>query len=237
MKTGCEAMTTATDECLEQQVASYLLHNPEFFERHLELLETLRIPHPVKPAVSLIERRLGLLQEQNARLERRLRELLAVARDNDYLSRRMQDFTLTLIEAGNLEDLLTGICGMLRDDFNADFCALRLAATPRPKRLLREPEFVRPGELDLFAGALAGGRPLCGTLAPAQAEWLFQESAPRVASVALMPLAGVDWRGLLAVGSEDPGRFQPAMGSLFLARMGELVSRALGRYLRAPQGG
>ena len=36
---------------------------------------------------------------------------------------------------------------------------------------------------------------------------------------------------MLALASEDPQRFYPEMGTLYLKRLGELVSTALRRYL------
>ena len=38
---------------------------------------------------------------------------------------------------------------------------------------------------------------------------------------------GFDWKGLVAIGSCDPKRFHPGMGTLFLSRIGELISHAL----------
>ena len=37
--------------------------------------------------------------------------------------------------------------------------------------------------------------------------------------------------GLLALASEDPQRFYPDMGTLYLKRLGEIVSAALARHL------
>jgi uncharacterized protein YigA (DUF484 family) len=37
---------------------------------------------------------------------------------------------------------------------------------------------------------------------------------------------------LLALASEDPQRFYPEMGTLYLKRLGELVGAAVGRYVR-----
>jgi len=49
----------------------------------------------------------------------------------------------------------------------------------------------------------------------------------------LIPLGGHRWRGLLVVGSADAGRFHPGVGTLFLERIGELVSQALQARLQA----
>lgn len=223
-------------EDIERKIAKYLRTYPDFFIRHMDLLETLRIPHPCHPAVSLIERQLLLLREQNGELRKRFKELVAVARDNDYLSNRMQNLALTLIEARRLDDLVQGVKSVLRDNFNADFVALRLAGCPvETDSMLDEQEFVAADGLALFEPVLRAGRPLCGHFGEERTRILFRESAPEVASAALVPLRGADWQGMLAVGSRDEQRFHSGMGTLFLSRMGELIAHALQPYLRSPQ--
>jgi len=48
-----------------------------------------------------------------------------------------------------------------------------------------------------------------------------------------MPLRdeGKECFGMLALASEDPMRFFPEMGTLYLKRLGELTSAALRRYV------
>jgi uncharacterized protein YigA (DUF484 family) len=48
-----------------------------------------------------------------------------------------------------------------------------------------------------------------------------------VQSSALLPLPGT---GLIAIGSREPNRFYPGMGTLFLRMMGEALATALQRY-------
>ncbi len=226
-----EQPTPETGDAAEAAVVEYLRANPAFFERHTELLESLRIPHPCRPAVSLIERQLALFREQNARLHHKLLDLVEVARSNDRVFERLQHLALGLIEASSLDDLLQVVKGVLRDEFNADFSALRLAARPVELNLLEEEEFAGAGALVLFEQQLRAGRPLCGQLSVAQLGCLFGHGASGVASAAVVPLSGHGWKGVLAVGSLDGERFQPAMGSLFLSRIGELVSQALQPHL------
>jgi uncharacterized protein YigA (DUF484 family) len=66
--------------------------------------------------------------------------------------------------------------------------------------------------------------PQCGLAAGnAFVPW-FRESAEHVRSVALVPLGQTAVFGLLALGSEDPRRFFPEMGTLYLRRIGELCA-------------
>ncbi len=57
-------------------------------------------------------------------------------------------------------------------------------------------------------------------------ERLFGASASEVHSVAMMQL---DDAGILAIGSTDPDRFQPGMGTLFLKMISATITAALAR--------
>ena len=206
----------------EQLIAQYLSSHPDFFERHLDILEKLRIPHPVQPAVSLLERQVRHLREQNSKLRRRLQELIRVARDNDCLSKRMQNMNLALIDARELGDMMRSIQSVLRDEFNADFTALRLY-TPIPQVDLDELNRFDPASLELFKPLMRGARPVCGQLDQELIAALFDDAAEQVQSVAVVPLNGDNWQGVLAIGSRDKERFAAGMGTLFLSRLGELL--------------
>ena len=54
---------------------------------------------------------------------------------------------------------------------------------------------------------------------------------PRRVHVVAAGGAGMSALGLLALGSEEPQRFYPEMGTLYLERIGEMASAALNRTL------
>jgi uncharacterized protein YigA (DUF484 family) len=62
------------------------------------------------------------------------------------------------------------------------------------------------------------------------AEW-FGESGGLLKSYAYIALRTDRAFGLLALASEDPQRFYPEMGTLYLKRLGELISTSLVRFL------
>jgi uncharacterized protein YigA (DUF484 family) len=78
-----------------------------------------------------------------------------------------------------------------------------------------------------FATGLNG--PYCSAHAMADTAAWFGEIAPHLRSFAYVPLRGSRDFGLLALASEDPQRFYPEMGTLYLRRLGELASAALQR--------
>ena len=67
------------DPASDEAVHEYLSEHPDFFERHDDLLNSLRLPHVTGGTVSLVERQVSMLRQKDLKLERRLRELLEVA--------------------------------------------------------------------------------------------------------------------------------------------------------------
>ena len=78
--------------------------------------------------------------------------------------------------------------------------------------------------------------PSCGPNALYETDTWFGEDGGRLKSFAMVALRTSRTFGLLVLASEDPERFYPGMGTLYLKRLGELISVALDRYLaREPE--
>lgn len=216
-----------------EQVEQYLREHPEFFNDHLALVAGLRIPHAAGPAVSLIERQVAVLRDQNQQYKRKLMELVQVGRDNDALHRNLHQLTLALMRAHSLGDVIERVHGHLRDDFKADSVALRLARLPADFATDTCTLPLEAGDpaLASFAAFFRAVRPLCGELKPEQLAFLYGDQAEAIASTALIPLGVEAELGMLAIGSHDEHRFHPAMDTLFLRCLGELVACALTPYL------
>ena len=79
--------------------------------------------------------------------------------------------------------------------------------------------------------------PYCGQHAVYESQAWFGEAAAHLKSFALVPLARDRLvLGVVALASEDPRRFYAEMGTLYLARIGELVSHALWRFVTPLRG-
>ena len=113
----------------EQSVADYLLAHPDFFERHQTLLTTLRVPHRSGAAVSLVERQVATLRQSNLQLERKLRDLVDVARSNDQLAEKVHALATRLLAAGTRAQAVGVAEELLRSSFNADQSVLVLFET------------------------------------------------------------------------------------------------------------
>lgn len=220
-------------ELAEADVAAYLQGHPEFFERNHALLSHLRLPHRTGgPAVSLVERQVSVLRQRNLQLERKLKELLDVARSNDALAGRIHKLTTQLLETRTRADLVTVLERELRVSFNADQAVLvlfRAADEPAGEDLGRFLRTVTRDDpaMSPFKTFLQSNTPRCGQVRDAQRDFLFGPGTVEIGSTALLPLGPRCELGFLAIGSRNAEHFHPGKGIDFLARLGELVSCTL----------
>jgi uncharacterized protein YigA (DUF484 family) len=220
----------------DTEVADYLQTYPDFFERHSAVLAKLRLPHLRESSltVSLVERQIEVLRERNQSLERKLKELVDVARANDALADRIHRLSQRLIAADSPGATIAAIERSLHEDFDAALAVLVLFGPEARELSVLAPRFVRaadPGlaEVKSFESLLHSGKPRCGQLRDGQREYLFGGTSGEVGSVALTPLGPKGGLGLLAIGARDAERFHPLMSTEFLSRIGDLVTFALNR--------
>lgn len=221
----------------KQQVEEFLRDNPDFFEDHMSLLASLQIPHPSGSAVSLIERQVGVLREQNRSYQRKLMELVQVGRDNDKVNRHLHQLTLSLFRSKSFQDVIDAVLDSLCNEFYATHIALRLAGMDEIKQLPEEVASLSSDdpELAAFQAFFQTAKPACNPLKPGQMQYLFGDNARKISSTALVPLGEGCRFGILAIGSDDPQRFHPAMDTLFLRNLGDLTSAALEPWLHIPE--
>lgn len=210
----------------EQDVAEYLRDHPEFFSNHPDLVAEMMVPHSSGEAVSLVEKQVSVLREQNEEVRKRLHELIEIARQNEELARRMHQLALTLMDAAEPKDIFSTLYDNLRRNFHADHVIVRLFADPAFVDSYAGEEFAGPDipELVLFRSIIAKRTPLSGRLKRQQQVFLFGDSGDDIASAVMVPLHGPDWGGILAIGSRDADRFQEGMGVELLANLGEVLS-------------
>lgn len=242
MNTGTtpdEAMTSDTSDATSS-VAEYLRKHREFFVEHPELLTDLVIPHETGKAVSLVEKQVILLRDENRQLKSRFRELVNIARENEELSRRMHRLTLRLVEAGSCAQILGNLVNSLQTDFAADGITLRIFAAPVAAEDADRPEFAGAGSplRSMFAEELRQRKPYCGRLKHNQQDALFgirhEDGSEEFGSAAVLPLFGKHWEGILVIASRDPRRYHPEMGIDLLAHLGDIVSLILNPWVAAP---
>ncbi|WP_455209517.1 DUF484 family protein [Kaarinaea lacus] len=223
------------DKLNEKDVEEFLRQNPEFFIDHPDLVSELKVPHlNTGSAISLIEHQVELLRQQNAKLQKRLDDLVQIARENDRLSRNMHLLTVELMGSRNLIDVFSQLNESLRRDFSADAVCIRILGQPKSARLTDRKEFASNAQelTKHFGRQLKEGKAICGKAKTEQKKMLFEDQGDKVASLAFIPLSFDKNMGLLAIGSFDEKRFHSGMGTLFLNQLGQVVSKTIARFLK-----
>lgn len=209
-----------------QDIAVFLQEHPGFFDEHADVFATMQVPHPHgSRAISLGERQILTLRERNRELEWRLNELVRNATANESIGTHVAKWCSRLLSENDAQRVPGEIALGLAEQFELNHVALRLwNLSELPATGYGEPV---SQDVRTFTDSLK--TPYCGTdTAFEAAGWL--DSTPK--SLALVPLrleADGAAVGLLVLGSDDPERFTPEMGTAFLESIGQLASAALHR--------
>ena len=214
-----------------KSVAAYLRDNPDFFERHADLLLELSVPHDGGAgAVSLVERQIELLRRRNEEMRRTLEEYVANGRASDELAGKLNRLVTKLLACPDPGERLRALPGNLREIFSLDFVRL-LLFDAAPGDYADVPGLSATPREDLMteglSAVLKANAPRCGRYSSGQREFLFGTDAGEVASVALAPLGHRGKLGLLALGSRDPDHYHRAKSTEFLGRVSAIVAAAV----------
>jgi uncharacterized protein YigA (DUF484 family) len=222
-------MSDTTEKLGAHEVAAWLRRHSTFLQQFPDLALSLVVPREDGPAASLASYQLDVLRDKNRELTRRLHELSGNAQDNERLAVRTHQLTLALLRQDDAASTVRAMAASLAEDFQGDLVRVVLF---EPVAGLDEADWLQviaadDARLAPFRDALADVEPICGRLHPDKNALLYGARVAEVQSSALLPLPGI---GLLAVGSHEPNRFFPGMGTLFLRMMAESLVVALRRF-------
>jgi uncharacterized protein YigA (DUF484 family) len=214
---------------LKEVVAAYLRKHPDFFDKHPDVLDVIEISHDSGGAASLIERQVEQLRASNEELNRQLNRLVQVASENEQLMSRLHRLTLDLMTIDSRREFFTQLGNSLLNDFNADILQICLFDQASAQEAGEDVMAVEPDapEVEQFRAQLEKDCSVCGRLGEKKLEFLFGTKARWVQSTALIPLGDKGCIGMMAIGSSDPARFYPGMGTLFLDLLADVIATRL----------
>jgi uncharacterized protein len=220
----------------ESDVARYLSENPSFFNRHLDLLESLTIPHPTKgEAISLLERQVMLLRKTASEHQSEFQRLVTIARENEAIMLKSRRLILAGLESDSLDEFLSLLDDILRNEFDISFNDFILFSNES------HPSNVRISSIDdaepVLKEILLRAGCYSGVLSVVESRYLFGDASDKVMSAAVLPLVSringdVRYLGVLALGSNTLEKFSKDKGDLFLSYLSELLSAILLRLIK-----
>ncbi|EFE96942.1 DUF484 domain-containing protein [Serratia odorifera] len=216
----------------DDAVMQYLRQNPDFFIRNARQVEQMRVPHPVRGTVSLVEWHLARQRNHINRLEEEITLLMEQASANETLFGSLLHLQANLATADSLQDLLNrlqrwargfGLAGanirLFNDSWNigapSDFTHLGLSRSAfEPLRIQRL------GDEHHFLGSLNGPELL-----------LLLPQAKQVGSVALSLLGANGDLGMVIFSSRDTQHYQAGMGTVMLNQLARMLPELLERWI------
>lgn len=213
----------------EAEVAEYLENNPQFFSNHAGLLAIMHLPNPHgSGTVSLAERQQVAQRDKIRQIERKYNELLQFGIENDEKSNKVHQLTLALLSTSNLTEVLQALNNSLQNDFDISNTKVMLWAEPKNNEDSTHSAFE---EIDDISKAWAEGliEPYCGVLPNESLVSIKVNEEAKSYAITMLEIGTPV--GLLVMASNDEKRFYPEMGTMFVKRIGELVSAALSQHL------
>lgn len=217
---------TSNHPISDDQVSSYLRSHPHFFEKHASLLTEIYLPSPHgNGAISLAERQQLAQRDKVRMLEIKLADLIEFAEENDATSKKVHDFSVNLLAQQNLLDVKNLITKTMQQDFAVTESSVQIWLKPIDDSLLNDEMFKAANEAfsDWVASLKA---PYCGAKPEVTGE-LFAQFQSLAYIPLIKPFSKQAAFGVLVLGSNQTGRFKADMGTMYLERIGELVSAAL----------
>ncbi|HSI43161.1 MAG TPA: DUF484 family protein [Methylotenera sp.] len=220
--------TVNIPELSAENVSEFLRKTPHFFEKNASLLAELFLPSPHGSGTISLAERQQLAQRDKIRvLEVKLADLIEFAEENDATSKKVHEYSLKLIANYSFSGAVELTKETLQKDFDVTETIIRIWLRPARNDLLQDEAFTTVS--DAFSDwVLTLNAPYCGAK-PALSDTILDDNLKSFAIIplhkkvtettALQPAFGV-----LILGSDQPQRFTTNMGTMYLERMGELLS-------------
>ncbi|HDH0721386.1 TPA: DUF484 domain-containing protein [Klebsiella aerogenes] len=224
-----QELATALDD---SAVVDYLLQNPEFFIRNAAQVEHIRVPHPVRGTISLVEWHMLRARNHINVLEENMTLLMEQATANQSLFKRLFHLQTRLASADSLDEMLNrfhrwarelGLAGatvrLFPDSWHlgapSKFTHLALS------RQAFEPiRIQRLGQARHYLGPLNGPELL-----------VVLPDAKAIGSVAMSLLGDDDAPGVMFFSSRDPQHYQQGQGTQLLQEIARMLPGLLERWI------
>ena len=217
--------TDKKNKVSNKEIAEYLILNPNFFKENPEVLNSIEIIHESGAAVSLIQKQVELLRSNYNSTTDKLMELLGIAKNNEDIFILTKELILSLIDASSIEEIVA----LIEKSFVADFGAKKSkvlffteSSKNLPKGRVKNPAEAR----NILGNLLKPGKIFCGEVNKKVAKFIFNQKTG-VKEMALVPLNSSSLLGLIALGSDQPGKYSDNKDTLFLDFIAEVASKLI----------
>ena len=216
----------------DRAVVDYLLQHPEFFIRNAAQVEHLRVPHPVRGTISLVEWHMIRARNHIHVLEENMSLLMEQAVANESLFQRLLQLQTRLAAAESLDDMLNRLHRWARE---LGLAGATVRLFPDCWRLGAPSKFThlalsRPAFEPIRIQRLGQARHYLGPLNGPELLVVLPE-AKAIGSVAMSMLGGDNAPGVMLFSSRDAQHYQSGQGTQLLQEIAQMLPGLLERWI------
>ena len=235
IRRGPDTAPEALGEIGARDVIAYLRRHPDFLEKHPEALRLMRAPSRElgEGVFDFQHFHVERLRQDVARLNLENRTLIAAGRGTLASQSRVHKAVVAILAAGSFEQLLQTVTTDLAMLLDVDIVTVGVESTTAPagKLSIHGIHLLKAGAIDALLGP---ERTLLLREDQPGETMLFGAAAGLVRSQALLRLGfgrGAPL-GLLCIGTRQPGRFHPGLGTELLNFLARVISITISQWLK-----
>lgn len=212
----------------DTDIIHYLTQNQDFFVRHPEQLEVLKVNNKNGKVTSLISHQVNVLKERNTQLKEKLNQLIGYASENEKTMSQVFELTLQLCQISHIANVTKHFSRYVQHSFGSDLFKIvvpnydGLESSAIVKILSVDDEVLFN---QVFKEFIIKNRPICGRLKKPKLQFVFGKQAEKIGSSVILPIGKNAQKGLLVFASFDENRFNPEMSTDLLSRLSEILER------------
>jgi len=211
----------------DSDIIHYLNQNKDFFVKHPEQLELLKVNTNSGKVTSLVNHQVNVLKERNTQLKLKFSQLIHYAEENEKLMNQVFELTLHLCQISHIANVTKHFTRFVKQSFDSDLFKIIL---PSYENLDKSASVICVGQEDkefekAFKSFLKQGKPVCGRIKKDKLNYIFSNQANSVGSCVLLPIGDHAKKGILVFASFDENRFQTDMSTDLLSRLADILDK------------
>ena len=216
------------EEICHEQIAKYLIENPNFFHENPGILNQIFLPHSNGTTVSLIEYQVQTLKESDKKTNNKLSELIENAKHNDHIFNVTKSLVIDLIGAENINSALEIIASKLNKTFPIESISVLIISEKNilGTQIINE-KFFRESSPNNISLLKSENSSICGAIRRDESEFIFGTSSDVLKSAAVSIKKfnhfGDEISILLAAGHHESCYYENNTGTLFLDYLCEII--------------
>ena len=202
----------------------FLQQNPDIFYQQPGLLSLITLPDG-RGASSLLERQIDVLRSKLQQMELNHQQLISVAKQNEEISDSFASITNHLIAYSSFTEFASQLPKALMKTFTIDEVCFKAGKVVQSNTNKQD-----QAAYDQAVERMVNKRTVCDNKLPSSVIALFFQKP--VKSVALVPLKTAESNkpiGILALGSQNPEKYTPELGTAHLDKLGLMAGICLQR--------